>query len=63
MKKICSLFLLLFFGIIAQAPTGYYSTATGTSYTLKTQLLYYKGHTDPGGLPTPQTSDVDNFRK
>jgi endonuclease I len=66
MKKIYSLFLLLFFtASIAQVPTGYYSTATGTSYTLKTQLYnIIKGHTDPGyaGLYTTyQTSDVDNF--
>ena len=66
MKKIYSLFLLLFFtASIAQVPTGYYSTATGTSYMLKTQLYnIIKGHTDPGyaGLYTTyQTSDVDNF--
>jgi len=49
----------------AQIPSGYYSTATGTGYTLKTQLYnIIKGHTDNGyaGLYTTyQTSDVDNF--
>lgn len=49
----------------AQIPSGYYGTATGTGYTLKTQLYnIIKGHTDNGyaGLYTTyQTSDVDNF--
>ncbi len=49
----------------AQIPSGYYNTATGTCYTLKTQLYnIIKGHTDNGyaGLYTTyQTSDVDNF--
>jgi endonuclease I len=67
MKKIYSSFLLLVFTIagFAQIPSGYYSTATGTGYTLKTQLYnIIKGHTDNGyaGLYTTyQTSDVDNF--
>jgi endonuclease I len=66
MKKIYSLFLLLFItAAFAQIPSGYYSTATGTGYTLKTQLYnIIKGHTDNGyaGLYTTyQTSDVDNF--
>ena len=66
MKHIYSFFFLLFFtAAIAQIPTGYYSTATGSSYTLKTQLYnIIKGHTDNGyaGLyNTYQTSDVDNF--
>lgn len=47
----------------AQIPTGYYSTATGTGYTLKTQLYNkIKGHTDRGyaGLwTTYSTSDRD----
>lgn len=47
----------------AQIPTGYYSTATGTGYTLKTQLYNkIKGHTDKGyaGLwTTYSTSDRD----
>jgi endonuclease I len=66
MKNFYSLLLLLFFtASIAQIPAGYYSTATGSSYTLKTQLYnIIKGHTDNGygGLYTIyQTSDVDNF--
>ncbi|MFM9988406.1 endonuclease [Flavobacterium sp.] len=58
--------LALLFSIysFAQIPTGYYSTATGTGYTLKTQL-YNKitGHTNNGyaGLwTTYSTSDRDN---
>ncbi|NVO10715.1 MAG: endonuclease [Bacteroidales bacterium] len=62
--------LVLFIGItlsslFAQIPTGYYSTATGTGYTLKTQLYnIIKGQTDLGynGLwTTYQTSDRDYF--
>jgi endonuclease I/chitodextrinase len=48
----------------AQIPSGYYNTATGTGYTLKTQLYnIIKGHTDRGyaGLwTTYSTSDRDN---
>ncbi|MFE3866543.1 endonuclease [Flavobacterium sp. LS2P90] len=66
MKKIYSfLLVMLCTAGIAQIPTGYYSTATGTGYTLKTQLYnIIKGHVDNGyaGLYTIyQTSDVDNF--
>lgn len=66
MKKIYSAVLLLFVTVsIAQIPSGYYATSTGTGFTLKTQLYnIIKGHTDPGynGLYTTyQTSDVDNF--
>ncbi|WP_406844135.1 endonuclease [Flavobacterium soyae] len=66
MKKNYFLLLLLFVTIgFAQIPSGYYNTATGTGYTLKTQLYnIIKGHTDNGyaGLYTTyQTSDVDNF--
>ncbi|RYJ40953.1 Endonuclease I [Flavobacterium anhuiense] len=66
MKKNYFLLLLIFTAIgFAQIPSGYYSTATGTGYTLKTQLYnIIKGHTDNGyaGLYTTyQTSDVDNF--
>ncbi|AUX17312.1 hypothetical protein AQ623_02650 [Flavobacterium columnare] len=47
----------------AQAPSGYYSSATGSGYTLKTQLYnIIKDHTDKGyaGLwTTYQTSDRD----
>jgi endonuclease I len=58
--------LTLLFSIysFAQIPTGYYSTATGNGYTLKTQLYNkIKGHTDKGyaGLwTTYATSDRDN---
>jgi len=51
--------------LFAQIPTGYYDSATGTGYTLKTQLYnIIKGQTDLGynGLwTTYQTSDRDNF--
>lgn len=56
--------LLVSFLSFAQIPTGYYSTATGTGYTLKTQLYNkIKGHTNKGyaGLwTTYATSDRDN---
>ncbi|MCM0667993.1 endonuclease [Flavobacterium tyrosinilyticum] len=66
MKKNYFLLLLMFATIgFAQIPSGYYSTATGTGYTLKTQLYnIIKGHTNNGyaGLYTTYlTSDVDNF--
>lgn len=66
MKKFYSLLLLLSFTIgFGQIPSGYYSTATGTGYTLKTQLYnIIKGHTDNGyaGLYTTyQSSDIDSF--
>jgi len=66
MKKLYSFLLLLLFTVsFAQIPSGYYNAATGTGYTLKTQLYnIIKGHTDNGyaGLYTTyQTSDVDNF--
>ncbi len=66
MKKIYSALLLLFVtAAIAQIPSGYYNTATGTGYTLKTQLYnIIKGHTDNGyaGLYTIyQTSDRDYY--
>lgn len=38
MKKITLLILLVSFSLQAQIPTGYYDHATGTGYTLKTQL-------------------------
>jgi endonuclease I/chitodextrinase len=56
--------LLCSFVSFAQIPTGYYGTATGTGYNLKTQLYnIIKGHTDQGynGLwTTYATSDRDN---
>jgi endonuclease I/chitodextrinase len=60
-------FFALLFSIysFAQIPTGYYSTATGTGYTLKTNLYnIIKGHTDNGydGLYTTYlTSDRDYY--
>jgi len=66
MKQIYSLLLLfLFTSGFAQAPTGYYTTATGSGYTLKTQLYsIIKDHTvlSYGDLyVTYETSDIDNF--
>jgi endonuclease I len=66
MKKIYALALLLVATIgFAQIPAGYYNTATGTGYTLKTQLYnIIKGHNDRGyaGLYTTYlTSDKDFF--
>jgi len=66
MKKNLLFFALLFWTFsFAQIPAGYYNTATGTGYTLKTQLYnIIKGHTDNGyaGLYTTYlTSDIDNF--
>nr|WP_315238556.1 endonuclease [uncultured Flavobacterium sp.] len=66
MKKFYILFFTLYAVFCsAQAPANYYSTATGTGYTLKTQLYnIIKDHTDNGysGLyVTYQTSDIDNF--
>ncbi|WP_269242958.1 endonuclease [Flavobacterium limnophilum] len=62
---------LLFFALLislvsfAQIPAGYYNSATGTGYVLKTQLYnIIKGHTDntyAGLYTTYQTSDRDYF--
>lgn len=64
-KKITILFLLSITLGFAQIPPGYYSTATGSGYTLKTQLYnIIDGHTDQGysGLYTTYlTSDVDSY--
>jgi endonuclease I len=61
MKKIYSISLLFFSFInIAQPPAGYYSTATGTGYSLKTQLktIITNGHVDKGyGAGTNQTNN------
>jgi endonuclease I/chitodextrinase len=65
--KLKLLFTALLFSLIsyAQIPAGYYDTATGTGYTLKTNLYnIIKGHTDNGygGLYTIyQTSDRDYY--
>ncbi|MEC5166752.1 endonuclease I [Flavobacterium sp. PL11] len=66
MKQIYSVLFLLFVTIgFAQAPAGYYTSATGSGYTLKTQLYnIIKDHTvlTYGDLyVTYQTSDIDNF--
>jgi endonuclease I/chitodextrinase len=66
MKLKLHFFTLLFsFYSFAQIPVGYYSTATGTGYTLKTNLYnIIKGHTDNGyaGLYTTYlTSDRDYY--
>jgi len=65
--KLKLLFTALLFSLFsfAQIPAGYYTSATGAGYTLKTQLYnIIKGHTDNGyaGLyVTYQNSDIDNF--
>ncbi|CAD7801479.1 Extracellular ribonuclease [Chryseobacterium aquaeductus] len=68
MKRILSFFLVSMITInaFAQVPTGYYSTATGTGQTLKSQLnlIITAGHQDLGygGLWTAyQTTDRDYF--
>lgn len=66
MKKLYSFFFLFVITAgFAQIPSGYYNTATGTGYSLKTQLYnIIKDHTNNGyaGLYTTYlTSDVDNF--
>lgn len=66
MKKITLIISLFVYTIsFGQIPAGYYNTATGTGYTLKTQLYnIINGHTDQGygGLYTTyQTSDKDFF--
>ena len=72
MKKMKKIYLLLLLNSligIAQIPAGYYDTATGTDYTLKTNLHnIIKNHTIVSGAPgyanlwtTYQTSDRDVF--
>ena len=67
MKLKLHFFALLLFSLysFSQIPAGYYTTASGTGYTLKTQLYnIIKGHTDNGyaGLyVTYQTSDRDYY--
>lgn len=68
MKRILLSFLLsvVFINTFAQIPVGYYSTATGTGQTLKTQLsaIITSGHQDMGygGLWTAYaTTDRDYF--
>ena len=48
-KLLLGFFLLVSFALLAQEPSGYYNTATGTGATLKTQLYnIIKNHTDIG---------------
>ena len=65
MNKLLRFFLLFSFPLFAQIPAGYYDSAIGSGYTLKTQLhTIIKGHTDQGysGLwTTYQTSDRDYY--
>jgi endonuclease I len=66
MKKTFTILLILLISInYAQPPVGYYNTATGTGYVLKTQLYnIIKNHTDKGysGLYTTYlTSDKDYY--
>ena len=66
MKNIYNLMLFLTATIgVAQIPAGYYNTATGTGYVLKTQLYnIINDHNDPGygGLYTTYyTSDRDFY--
>jgi len=66
MKKIYLLaFLLVAIGGFAQPPAGYYNSATGTGFTLKTQLYnIIKNHNDrtyAGLYVTYTTSDKDFF--
>lgn len=62
-KKYSCIFLLFTAITFAQIPTGYYNTATGTGYTLKTQLFNIIGlHTElsytPGLWNAYYTTDV-----
>lgn len=63
LKLLLAAFVMSYFSY-AQIPAGYYNTATGTGYMLKTQLYNkIKGHTNKGyaGLwTTYATSDRDN---
>ena len=66
MKKLYTIFSILSVVVgFAQIPTGYYNTATGTGYTLKTQLFnIINNHTDlsyAGLWVTYETSDRDVF--
>jgi endonuclease I/chitodextrinase len=63
--KLLFLIFIVSINTFAQIPNGYYSTATGTGYTLKTQLYnIIKGHTNQtyaGLWTTYATSDRDVF--
>lgn len=64
-KNITLLFLLSITLGFSQIPAGYYDTATGSGYTLKTQLFnIIDGHTDQtysGLYTTYLTSDIDSY--
>jgi endonuclease I len=65
-KKLSILFLLLVSIGFAQPPAGYYNSATGTGYTLKTQLhtIISNGYIDQtyaGLYNTYLTSDIDKY--
>ncbi|WP_299527477.1 endonuclease [uncultured Lutibacter sp.] len=66
MKKLLLLVYFVTFTIYSQIPAGYYDTAIGTNYTLKTQLYnIIDNHTvlsyTPGLWDTYQTSDRDIY--
>lgn len=65
MKKLILLIFLIGSSTLAQIPAGYYDSATGTGYPLKTQLYnIITNHTDLGygGLwITYETSDRDIY--
>ena len=66
MKKLLLLITLTSFTLYGQIPAGYYDSATGNGYVLKTQLYnIILGHTDNGYTPglwdTYQTSDRDIY--
>jgi hypothetical protein len=64
MKQIYLITLLFIVTKFAQAPAGYYNNATGSGYTLKTQLYnIIKDHTvqDYAGLVTYDQTDIDKF--
>lgn len=66
-KKLSLLLTLLSISVgFSQIPSGYYTTATGSSYTLKTQLksIITNGHSDKGYdalYDAYKTSDNDSF--
>ena len=65
MKKIYFIFLFTSIFSFAQIPSGYYDSATGSGYTLKTQLYnIIKGHSDLGYSALYTTyliSDIDSY--
>ena len=65
MKHLYILFLFTSLFSFAQIPSGYYDTASGSGYTLKTQLYnIIKGHSDLGYSALYTTyliSDIDSY--